>query len=1260
MSEVKNAWQIWVDTGGTFTDCCAINPEGKEITLKILSSSCLRGTLLKHVSQNKFLFEAKWSTNFDIFNGFTCNVDGLRCEVKSIDFKEKIINLDKSIDLEFPCSFEITSYEEAPVLAARIITNTALNEPFPPIHLRLATTKGTNALLERKGAKCLLVLTKGFKDLLEIGNQQRPNLFQLNIPNRKVLYDNCIVVDERINTAGNVVKKLTETEINELVEVAINNKYTSCAIALINAYKNPKHEQLISKALKKAGIKYVSNSAELSTLVQILPRAETALVNAYLSPILNSYLNGIQHSMKSAEIKVMTSAGGLVDINHFLAKDSLLSGPAGATVAAARIARACNLTKVIVLDMGGTSTDASIYDDQFHYTSKTKVADAEIYSTAISINTVAAGGGSICSFDGTQFKVGPESASAFPGPACYGEGGPLTITDVNLLLGKMNEDNFSIPVIKAQAKKALVDIQQKLKVDIGVEYSEHEILEGFEKIANEKMADAIKQISISKGIDPKAFTLIAVGGAGGMHACKIAELLQINQIILPGNAGVFSAFGIGQARVERIVTRQLLVLLEKDPTLIQSTIESLEQEAQQLLLNESIELEDCVIKSCLLYLRFESQQSTLELEILKEGQQLFESTFVEIEQRFNEKYTNHFGYFPKGKHKIEVERIKLIVATKAEEILRNEQAIKFYHPTSKQQDFYPVYQFEALRSGAIINGPAVLQNESSTAFINENWQLKLDEYKHAHLTKVSQHLAIESKEKEAVALELFTQRFAAIADAMGEQLRRTSFSVNVKERLDFSCAILDPAAMLLVNAPHIPVHLGSLGVCARLILTKFEIGPGDVIITNHPAFGGSHLPDVTLLSAVFDEDNRLIAYLINRAHHAEIGGILPGSMPPNAKSLEEEGVVLAPFFIVKNNVFAEEVLMELLSHSKYPSRSISENVADIKAALASLKRGEIDLKKLVKHHGLAKVHHYMTLLKSHTHKSMKNKLRQIGDKSLTATEFLDDGHQIQVNIKIENEQLNFDFKGSSGIHPGNLNANLSIVHSAIIYVLRLLIDIDIPLNEGIMESVNIETPESFLNPTFHNDPAKCPAVVGGNTEVSQRLVDTLLKAFEIVACSQGTMNNFLFGNENFGYYETVAGGCGAGNGFHGRSGVHQHMTNTKITDPEEIERRYPVSILEFNLRSKSGGQGLWSGGEGVIRKYEFHDTMEVTIISQHRKEQPYGLNEGSAGQTGEQWIIRKGSNLEQLKGIDTCTVNKGDIIILKTPGGGAFGKNQST
>ena len=985
-------FQILIDTGGTFTDCIATDPLGNIIRTKVLSSSFLRGKITQKIAPKYFQIEVNWSFDKRLIVGFSFRIIGQTEFCKIVDIQDDIIILDTDFEIDLAKDFEITSHEEAPILATRIVTNTPLNQFFPKLTMRLGTTKGTNALLERKGAKVALLVTKGFKDLLRIGTQQRPNLFQINIPEPTILYESVIEVNERLDSKGNQLIELSKTELQRIENELDKSKCESVAVSFLHSYLNIENESKIKN--QKSSI---SLSSSLSTNIGYLKRTQTALVNAYLQPILSEYLRNITTSLGGQTLQIMNSAGGLVKAENFNAKDSLLSGPAGGLVGAAAIAQRLGFERCITFDMGGTSTDTARFDGHFDLQFVTKIDGIELHNPTLAIETVAAGGGSICSFDGQKLRVGPESAGANPGPACYGAGGPLTITDVNLLLEKLDISQFGIPIRVKKAKEELLKILTEIKSKTGEVISETELLKGFEQIANEKMAEAIRRISVAKGFDPKDYPLLAFGGAGGLHGCQLAEILGIDTVILPYDAGLLSAFGMGEAKIERIESKQVLKNLNQVD--IETIFDELIEKAENYLETENIIHTE--IKQKLLYLRFKGQENAIECPLTpkvapKPPKGASTTTPLSgIRGQFLSKYKSLFGYCPDNLE-IEVESAKVIVSElssgkRVMSIERTNNYSKFSYSTT--------INWDDLQSFDTFEGPTVLINATSTSYIPVGWKAEVTISKDIVLKtyEVSENLI--GLELPSIQLELFTNRFMAIAEEMGVQLQRTAFSVNVKERLDFSCALLDAEAELLVNAPHIPVHLGSLGICARLVLEKINIQKGDVVITNHPKYGGSHLPDVTLISGIFTTDNQLIGYAINRAHHAEIGGKSPGSMPPDAINLSEEGVVILPTYLVKNGEMQWEIINELFTKSKYPTRALTENIADINAALASLKTGEIALQKLVETHGLTKVHQYMKLLKDSSAEALRLALKPFENQVLEAVEKMDDGREIKVRIR---------------------------------------------------------------------------------------------------------------------------------------------------------------------------------------------------------------------------------------------------------------------
>lgn len=1250
----SDLWHIHIDTGGTFTDCIAEDSSGEVHRIKVLSSSTLRGRIIRKIDPYNYSFEASWDYPSPLLEGYTILVPSRNIQSKllAVDYRNHILTLEDNIPALSNCDFDLTTHEEAPVLAIRLATRTKLGLPFPAIQLRLGTTEGTNALLENKGAKSLLVVTKGYKDVLRIGTQQRPHLFQLAIPDPESQYADVFEVDERIDSNGNSLTHLSPTELDRLLALLEASNFEAVSVSLLNAYRNPAHENLLVDFIRNNTKLNVSSAVELFPQINYLRRTQTAATDAYLSPIIDSYLNKIQKSLKGASIQVTTSAGGLVKSTHYHAKDSLLSGPAGGMIAATRLAERLGLSKVLTFDMGGTSTDTARIDGRPQLTYITKINNYELLNPAFAIETVAAGGGSVCWYDGYTLRVGPHSAGASPGPACYGAGGPLTLTDVNLLLGKLETSQFEIPISPGDAMDALHKLIEDIAFKTGSTLGGREVLIGLERIANEKMAESIRKISVSQGVNPSDYALMTFGGAGGQHGCQLAQLLGIDRVIIPLEAGLFSAVGIGQAQLSRIATRQVLKRWDESEQELPIWIQEMKDQLTCELKIEGATRTE--LGFCSLFLRFTGQETTLEIPF---------SPSDSIE-RFQASYQNLYGYLPQNKS-IELESIRLMMQEAQEfPVVDSPDPGATPAPSARKASApfsggtsWPIYNRSNLLPSHYASGPCVITESNSTTYVPPGWQFAVRSTGDLFITHTDTGASSDlESQPEEVELELFTNRFYAIAEEMGVQLQRTAFSVNVKERLDFSCALLDADAELLVNAPHIPVHLGSLGLCARLVRDKIAIGPGDVIITNHPKYGGSHLPDVTLLAGVFTPDDQLIGYVINRAHHAEIGGTRPGSMPPDARSLAEEGVVILPQYLVKQGEPQWEAMHTLFTTGLYPTRMWAENEADMIAALSSLRKGQADLLTLIARFGLDPVKYYMGKLKSNAQQQLRLSLLPYENKKLSASEFLDDGHRIAVQIEVLPEQIRFDFKNTSQVHPHNFNANLSIIHSAVLYVLRILVDKEIPLNDGLMKDVQIILPENtLLNPNFEDDPARCPAVVGGNTEISQRLVDTLLKAFELAACSQGTMNNFLFGNDRLGYYETIGGGAGAGPGFHGRSGVHQHMTNTRITDTEELERRYPVRIIQFGLRSDSGGKGKWHGGEGIIREIEFLDEFDLTLMTQHRYFAPYGLAGGGNGKSADQTLIRASGKVEKCSGVCSAHVQKGDRLVIETPGGGGYG-----
>lgn len=1265
MSITRPTWQIWIDTGGTFTDCLAVDPGGLLHRVKVLSSSALRGAVVRQLDDTRLRVEQKWNAPDDFVRGFTFRRlvgEGEAVEVAAFDAGESILTLAASAgQLKPGDGFELQSGWEAPVLAARLATGTPAGRDLPPVAMRLGTTRGTNALLERKGVPMALLTTRGFGDLLAIGTQARGDLFAINVQKPAPLYRHVIQVTGRLDANGEVVEELDLDSLQQSIDELLAADIRVAAVALANSYRNDVHEQQVARLLRSRGLEHVSVSSELAPFIRLLPRAETAVVNAYIGPVIGDYLAGVGRSLGAgSSLHVMTSAGGLVRAGDYTAKDSLLSGPAGGVAGAASAGRRSGFQRVIAFDMGGTSTDVSRFDGDYEYVFEHRVGDAHLVATALSIETVAAGGGSICHFDGRRLRVGPESGGADPGPACYGAGGPLTLTDVNLLLGRLAPDRFEIPIRPDAARARLGEVRTALTDATGEDVEEDDLLAGFLDIANERMADAIRRISLQRGYDPNDYALVAFGGAGAQHACALAERLNMDTVVVPRDAGLLSALGIGHAPVERFAQRQVLRPLDEVSQELDPLAEQLGDDAIAQVVGEGYDRSEVHVRRRIFNLRFAGQDSTLSVE---------SDDIADLRRSFEKQHDEIYGHVPQDRA-IEVESLRVVASTRPagretagrmSESFDAEPAGRARGLFAGQWQEVPTFARRQLGPGATLAGPALIFEQHSATVVEPGWRASVDAADAIVMRRAETPGpdAGERSRPEAVRLELFTNRFRSIAEQMGAMLQRTALSVNVKERLDFSCAILNAAGELVVNAPHIPVHLGAMGLCVRRLIETIDMRPGDVIVTNHPGFGGSHLPDITIVTPAFTADGRLLGYVASRAHHAEIGGTRPGSMPPSATTLAEEGVVIAPMKLFDAGVARWPAMREVLDGGPHPSRTVQDNMADLAAQVAANRRGVQALAALANRYGADAVAHYMDALEHLAERHIRAALREIDDGVYEATEQLDDGAAIRVRIEIAGDSAVIDFAGSAGVHPGNLNATPAIVRSAVIYLLRLLIAEPLPLNEGLMRAVDLRIPVGMLNPHFGDDPAAAPAVVGGNVETSQRIVDTLLKALGLAACSQGTMNNTLFGNDSFGYYETVCGGCGAGADFDGASAVHSHMTNTRITDPEVIEHRYPVRVERFAIRRGSGGDGVHRGGDGAIREFTFLQPVELSVLSQHRSSGPYGLAGGGSGRAGRNLVIRADGEQVELAAVDGCDMRPGDRFLLETPGGGAYGSNDT-
>ena len=1214
-----------MDTGGTFTDCLACDPSGAWHRAKVLSSGAVRARVAAVRGPREIVLAGVPWTADGLFAGWraTQTRTGGEAEVLAWSGADGLLRLARDVAWASGDLVDLGTGEEAPVVAMRLLTGTPVGRALPAASLRLATTRGTNALLEGKGAPVVFFVTEGFADLLRIGDQRRPDIFAIRVEKPPPLHGPVVEVRGRLAADGREIAPLDLESVRAAAAELRAQGHAVAAIALLHSYRNPAHEVAVARVLREAGFPHVSVSSELAPLIKLVPRAETAVVDAALAPVMERYLSGVAAAVDPEQLFVMTSAGGLVRRSAYRPKDSLLSGPAGGVAGAAAVARRAGLGRFISFDMGGTSTDVARFEGDFDYQFEHTVGAARVVAPALRVESVAAGGGSICRFDGAALVVGPESAGAWPGPACYGAGGPLTLTDVHLLLGRLDPARFAIPVSVEAAEAALGRVLDAVAAARARPPVRAEILRGFLEIADERMAEAIRRISVREGYDPAEYTLVSFGGAGGLHACAVAARLGVTRILHPADSGLLSAYGLGRAVEERIVERQILRPLDVVRDAMGGWLAGLEAEGRAALAAGGIAGDRISVRRAGWELRYSGQDAGLSVAA---------HPAETLEARFAAAYRARFGYAPADRA-IEVVAARVVVST---ESIDSDSEM-----------------FESDGQGSL---PRLIQDGFSTLYVADGWVARTGSCGSLLLEKAGEAVSTRAARDDVVALELFTSRFRAVVDEMGLLLQRCALSVNIRERLDFSCALLDAGGELVANAPHVPVHLGALGLCVRRVAEVLELRAGDVVITNHPAFGGSHLPDVTLIAPMHADDGALLGYVADRAHHAEIGGIRPGSMPPEARRLAEEGVVFAPMLLVRDGSAGWDDVLARLRGGAYPSRRVDENIADLHAQLASIRLGVEALQGLARRHGAEAIAQFMRRLKERAAAALAQALDARGTIDACCADTLDDGTPVAVCLRREGGRLRVDFTGSGAVHPGNLNATPAIGRSALIYVLRLLAGRDLPLNEGLMRDVDLVLPPGLLAPPFDEDPARCPAVVGGNVETSQRIVDVLVRAFGLAASSQGTMNNLIFGNARLSYYETIGGGTGAGDGFAGCDGVHSHMTNTAITDPEIMELRLPVRLERFALRRGSGGAGRFRGGEGIERVIRFLEPVEVSLLTQRRRGGPPGLAGGSAGASGEQWLERAaGGDPIPLDATASVHAGAGDRLGIRTPGGGGWG-----
>jgi 5-oxoprolinase (ATP-hydrolysing) len=1286
-------WRIFVDTGGTFTDCLALDPAGQLHRAKVLSSGALRAILAEQPGDRSIVLEAPWLGRTDALPGFNVRPDG-RGSGARVTHARPLAGptLRARLELDAPlprlsngATLQLDSGEEAPVLAARLVTGSPPGKALPPVHLRLATTRGTNALLQRRGGPVALFVTEGFADLLAIGDQTRPDLFALRVTRPEPLPATTIEVPERLDARGRIVRPLDETALRRPAERAVASGIRCAAVALAHAWRNPEHERRVRDALLALGYEHVSLSSDQAAAPGLLGRAQTAVVNAFLAPVIDRYLDRVARPLgEGSSLLVMTSAGGLVERADFAPKDSLLSGPAGGVVGAAGAGQAAGDQRIITFDMGGTSTDVARCRPEPERVYQTRVGDAVVLAPAVGVETVAAGGGSVCSAERGELRVGPESAGADPGPACYARGGPLTLTDCNLLLGRLDPRRFALPLdpeaARARAEEALAEAR---RADPALTLEA--MLEGFLAIADQRMAEAVRRITLRRGHDPRDHTLVAFGGAGPQHACAIAHALGIGRVLVPADAGLLSARGLALAPLEREAEAALLAPLDETLPGLAQTLDRLGRRAASGLPEPSRPGRPPPTLSRTVELRYTGQDELLELPAEPP------STLAE---RFADRYRAVFGFAPEGLG-IEAVRARVVARAEAEDHAgatppaRDAQAPPSPTPSPPPPRQARVYdrawrdaralERDTLRPGDLVPGPALITEPHATTFLPEGWSARRTDA--GDLLLIPRGGAPEPAHAATVEMELGIGKLTAIAEEMGERLRRAAISTNVKQRRDFSCALLDAEGRLMVNAPHVPVHLGSMGVCVRAL--RDRLGPDlahATVVTNHPACGGSHLPDVTLVQAVHDQQGRLLGYAAARAHHAEIGGIAPGSMAPDATSLAQEGVVIPPTPLADHAPTEDHTTAgpttagpttggratggrafqpatphvdwpaarALFTRGPHPSRDPDTNLRDLAAAAHAVWAGAEGLRALGHALGTDGLASLSTVIRQRAGARASEAIARLPDGRFEHAEPVLGGGPVRVRIEVRGERLVVDASGSGPVHPGCLNATPAILTSAVVYLVRLLIDEPLPLNEGLLEPVEIRPGDGMLNPRFGE--LDGPAVAGGNVEISQLLVECMLSALGLCAQSQGTMNNVVFGDETFGFYETLGGGCGAGPGWPGASTVHSHMTNTALPDVEILELRHPVRIEATRRRAGSGGTGTHAGGDGLERIYRFLAPVRVGLL-RGRTTGARPLGPASPGRQGSATLIGP-DGMESTLGNTTVSASPDTTLRVCTPGGG--------
>ncbi|MCI2397814.1 hydantoinase B/oxoprolinase family protein [Aliiroseovarius subalbicans] len=1189
-------WEFWIDRGGTFTDVVARHPDGRIETRKLLS-------------ENPEL------------------------------------------------------YRDAAVQGIRDTMGLADCAPIPPASIRavkMGTTVATNALLERKGERCLLVTTRGFADLARIGYQTRPRLFDLNVRRSTLLQDRVAEVGERLAAGGAVVTPLDEDELRKVLRTAHADGIRAVAIAFLFSHENPTHEQRAAQIARDIGFEQVSCSHEVSRLARLVGRSDTTVVDAYLSPILRRYVDQVAGALDLGRachaLMFMQSNGGLTDAQLFQGKDAILSGPAGGIVGMVQTAAPAGFDRLIGFDMGGTSTDVSHFAGRYERSFETEVAGVRMRAPMMDIHTVAAGGGSICTFRDGRFQVGPESAGADPGPACYRRGGPLTVTDCNVLLGKLNPDHFPAvfgadgtqPLDVAVVRRKFDTLAHSVAAQTGAPVATPEdMATGFLQIAVDNMANAIKKISVQRGHDVTGYTLQCFGGAGGQHACLVADELGISRVFVHPFAGVLSAYGMGLADIRAQRAQQFDAPLS-DTAEAGALRADLAEQAAQEVRGQGVQDLRCEAQA---HLRYDGSHQSLEVPFASQAA---------MKSAFEAAHQARFGFTSPDRdilfEVISVEAIGASGESVAMPAPSGDGAAIDTVPVHVDAAWQDVSLFDrtTLPAGQVVSGPAIIREPTGTNMIEAGWQGRVDDAGNLILERSRARAQVRAAGTKAdpVLLEVFNNLFMSVADQMGATLANTSWSVNIKERLDFSCAIFDVAGDLVANAPHVPVHLGSMADSIRTVMRENAgaIRPGDVFMLNSPFNGGTHLPDVTVVTPAFLDDE-IVFWLGSRGHHADIGGRTPGSAPPDSTHIDEEGVLIDNVRLVDRGLFQDATARATLASGRYPCRNIDQNMADLKAQVAANETGRQELLKVIGTYGLEVVRAYMGHVQDNAEESVRRVIDRLSDGSFTYP--MDHGAEIRVNVRVDREArcAVIDFTGTSDQHKGNYNAPLSISRAVVLYTFRTLVGSDIPLNEGCLKPLEIIVPEgSMLNPTY---PA---AVIAGNTEVSQAACNALYGALGALAASQGTMNNFIWGNEVFQNYETIAGGTGAGPGFEGCDAVQSHMTNTRMTDPEILEQRFPVRLEEFSIRRGSGGAGQWRGGDGVKRRLRFLEPVTVTTLCSHREVPPFGVDGGAPGAVGVNTAELPDGTRIPMRGNDEIALPAGGVFEMLTPGGGGWGK----